>query len=311
MAADVVGLGDQRLLVGVAVRDQGPVGRRDQREPALPDPDAIDHAPHLLEVQFTDQPAGRLVEAHQRHGEHARRQQVVVDAQRRHRDAIEHDRRVGRHGHARRADAARGDDAAILVEQGQLAELAELQDVVPQDGRLLPLLEAGVLELRGEGLQNLGVAGDIAPDLLGTPRRAPPVAGDDRFTRAAAEREDRDQAVADERHDGRERQNQRELAADTADSKAGHGQFVLCQPFIGRRPPEPQRAEDVAPGFDRNLEASADRPGPLAPGEENRRRIVDDRLLEGRDTRLVRVVCRGMLNLVEARRRLPCCCSGA
>jgi hypothetical protein len=38
----------------------------------------------------------------------------------------------------------------VLVEERDLAELAELQDVVLENAILLPLLEAGVLEVGGE-----------------------------------------------------------------------------------------------------------------------------------------------------------------
>ena len=48
-------------------------------------------------------------------------------------------------------------DRAGLVEQRDLAELAELQDVVLEDAVLLPLLEAGVLEVGGQRLQDFGV----------------------------------------------------------------------------------------------------------------------------------------------------------
>ncbi len=229
MTADVRGLGDQRLLVGVAVRDQGAVGRGDEGEPVLADADVVDDAPHLLEVQLADEPAGGLIEAGQADREDAGRQEVVVDPDRRHRDALEHDRRVGRDRDARRADPARGDDAALLVEQRQFAELVELQDVVPEDRRLLPLLEAGVLQLRRQGLEDFGMAGDIPADLLGGPGGDAPIAGDHGLARAALQRHDRDEAVADERHDRGQRQNQRELAADAADSEPGHGQLRVCR----------------------------------------------------------------------------------
>ena len=46
---------------------------------------SIDHPPHFLEAELADEPAGRLVQARQVDGEDAGRQQVVVDADRRHR----------------------------------------------------------------------------------------------------------------------------------------------------------------------------------------------------------------------------------
>src|SRR5258708_5968456 len=45
-------------------------------------------------------------------------------------------------------------------------------------------------------------------------------------------------------------------------------------PPIVDRPPEPQRAQDVAARLDGNLEPSAHGPRPLTPGQKDCRRIV-------------------------------------
>ena len=71
-----------------------PSGATTSAKPCSPMRMPVDHPPHLFEAELADQPAGRLVEARQRNGEDARRQQVVVDADRRHRDAVEDERRV-------------------------------------------------------------------------------------------------------------------------------------------------------------------------------------------------------------------------
>ena len=55
-------------------------------------------------------------------------------------------------------DAAGGNRAAGFVEQRDLAELAELQDVVLDDAILLPGLQIGVLQVGAERLQDVGVA---------------------------------------------------------------------------------------------------------------------------------------------------------
>ena len=72
MAAHVARLRDQRLLVGIAVRDQLAVRGDDQRVAVLADADAIDHPPHFFEAELAGQPAGRLVEVRQVDGEHRR-----------------------------------------------------------------------------------------------------------------------------------------------------------------------------------------------------------------------------------------------
>ena len=115
VAAHVARLRDERLLVGVAVRDQLAVGRDDQREAVLADADAVDHPPHLFEAELADEPAGRLVQAREVDGEQRGRQQVLVDADRRHRRR----RRWSAAASfgivdARLADAARGDSARRL-----------------------------------------------------------------------------------------------------------------------------------------------------------------------------------------------------
>ena len=107
-----VDLRDERLLVGIAVRDQLAVGRDDHREAVLADADAVDHPPHLLEAELADEPAGRLVEARQVDGE-----DVVGSRSSSTRigdidDALEPGAVALRDLDARLADTARGDGRA-------------------------------------------------------------------------------------------------------------------------------------------------------------------------------------------------------
>ena len=232
VVAHVARLRDERLLVGIAVRDQLAVGRDDQREAVLADADLIDHPPHLFEAELADEPAGRLVQARQVDGEDDGRQQVLVDADRRHRDAVD-DQRARLSGTATRgcADAARGDHRAGFVEQRDLAELAELQDVVLEDPILLPCLEAGVLQVGGERLQQRGVGDDVAADFLGGAGGDVLVAGDDRLAGAALERQDRDEAVGEQRHDG----GDAPAAARTGWRCAGFSSLISFGSRAGRR----------------------------------------------------------------------------
>ena len=131
-----------------------------------------------------------------------RRQQVVVHSNGRHRDAAQHQRGVLGNLHARGADAARGDQRAGSVEECNLPELAELQDVILEDAILLPLLQARVLEVRGERLEELGIGRDVAADFFGGARRDVQVAADNRIASAALQRENRHEAVDEERDDG-------------------------------------------------------------------------------------------------------------
>ena len=88
------GLRDQRLLVGVTVRDQLAAGRDDHREPVIADADLVDHPPHFFQAELAGEPAGRLVQVREPDREHRGRQQVLVDANRRHRDAVDRQLRV-------------------------------------------------------------------------------------------------------------------------------------------------------------------------------------------------------------------------
>ena len=101
----------------------------------------------------TSQPDG-LVQAREVDGEHRRRQQIVVDADRRHRDAVDDRRRVLRD--RRRAARRRGSRrrAAPASSNSVISRNSRnCEDVVLEDAILLPLLEAGVLQVGGERLQ--------------------------------------------------------------------------------------------------------------------------------------------------------------
>ena len=87
---------------------------------------------------------------------------------------------AARDGDAGFPDAARGDGRAGFVEQRDLAELAELQDVVLENAVLLRLRQARVLQIGGERLEELGVGRDVAADFLGGAGGDVQVALDDR-----------------------------------------------------------------------------------------------------------------------------------
>ena len=116
------------FLSGIAVRDQRAVRGDDEREAVLADPDAIDHPPHFLEAELADQPAGRLVEAGQVDGEDRGRQQSSSTPdwrhRRRRRSCVASSSGIETRGVPTRLDAI---DLAALVEQRDLAELAELR----------------------------------------------------------------------------------------------------------------------------------------------------------------------------------------
>ena len=89
MRVQVPGLRDERLLVGIAVGQQCAVGGDDQGVSMRANADFVDHPPHLLEAEFANQPSRRLIETRQMNGKRRRRQQILVDTNRRHGDAVD------------------------------------------------------------------------------------------------------------------------------------------------------------------------------------------------------------------------------
>ena len=237
-------LGDERLLVGVAVRDQLASRRDDHRVAMLADADAVDHAPHLLERELASQPAGALVQAREADDERRRRQEIFVDADRRHVHALDDRRRVLGDDDPRLAGAARHDRRAGFVKQRDLAELAELEDVVLEDLILLPALETGILQVGRQRFQQRRVADDVATDFFGRSRGDVDVAGDDGVVRAALEREQGDGAVGQQRNDRRHADEQRESGSDVPNPKLHPSN---CGWLVGYR----QRASKavVYPGY--------------------------------------------------------------
>ena len=134
------------------------------------------------------------------------------------------------HDNARLADAARRHHGAVLVEQRDLTELAELQDVVFENLILLPPVEAGVLEVGGECLQQLGVGDDVAADLFGGADGDILVAVDDRLAGAALQGEDRHEAVGEQRYDSGDAEEQRETRGDVPDPHVSSGSPAGVRP---------------------------------------------------------------------------------
>ena len=259
------------------MREQRAVGRNHHRVAVLADANPIHHPPHFLEAELPDQHAGRLIQVAEVNGKDAGRQQVVVDAQRRERDAVERDRRVRRNGDTRPADAARGQGGAGFVEEADLAEFAEPEDVVLEDAVLLPRLQAGVLQIGGERREDLRVLDEIAADFLGGAGGDVRVAGDDGFVGAAPQRQDGDDAERDERDDGGGSEEEREADGDAANVNRHQGISVPGCLCVLDRFPEPQRAENVAARLGgRHRKTSTDSAGAHRPRQEDCRGVIQE-----------------------------------
>ena len=160
-----------------------------------------------------------LVQAREADDERRCRQEIFVDADRRHIHALDDRRRVLGDDDPRLAGAARHDGRAGFVEQRDLAELAELENVVLEDLILLPALEAGVLQVGRQRFQQCRVADDVATDFFRRSRGDVDVAGDDGVVGAALEREQGDGTVREQRDDGRDADEQRESGGDVPNPK--------------------------------------------------------------------------------------------
>ena len=101
---------------------------------------------------------------------------------------------------------------------------SKLQHVVLEDPILLRLLQAGVLQIGGERLQDFGVADDVATDFFGGARDDVEVAGDDGIARPSLERDQRPDAVPNERQHRRDGENDGKSCGDMTDS------HVSCEP---------------------------------------------------------------------------------
>jgi hypothetical protein len=187
---EIIAARDARLLVRVPMRDQLAVCRDHEGVSLLADANLIDHPPHFFEIEFAGQPAGRLVEVGQPDRKRRGREQLVIDPDRRHQHAVDADGAAEAvHVDPRLADAARHQRGAVLGKQSDLAELPELEDVVLEDLILLAAIEAGVLEVGGERLEQVGVRHDVTADLFGGAGGDVLVAGDDGIVSALLQRQ--------------------------------------------------------------------------------------------------------------------------
>lgn len=179
--------GDQRLSIGVSVSEQLAPRVDQQRDAALADPDPADHAPQLLDAELADEPAAALGSPPDGQRHRSGRQPVVVEGDRRHRDAkgTRHDRFRDRQPRA--TEVARGFDLTGRAELGQLAELRKPGHEVLEDAVLLIDREVRVLQVGRERLEDLEVGGDVATDLLANLFGDDPVSLLDRDFRAGAE----------------------------------------------------------------------------------------------------------------------------
>ena len=306
MVRHVARLRDERLLVGIAVRDERAVGRDDQREAVLADADAVDHPPHFLEAELADQPAGGLVEARQVDGEDA-----SSAAGRRRRGSATSTTPSSVDGAPARESATRGWPTRLVATGAPASSNSVIsrnsrncEDVVLEDAVLLPRLQAGVLQVGGERLQD---ARRWSRRSGGSPRRRAwrrsgcrrrPT----RACRAAARGARRRRRRAAARRPRSARSSAKRVAMWRMLKR--HAVSVAAGGLAGRPAARGAACARMSrPGSAGHVEARADRARALAPGEEDRRRIVDDGPLKRRDAGPVLVVGRGVADRDRARRR--------
>ena len=187
MGRHLVATCDARFLVRVAVREQLTLGGDDRGVTLIPDADPIHHPPEFLEVDSADEPS-LILPVTEASGEDGCRQQIVVHGKARHQNAVDLGAVRARDRHGRFAQAAGDCRAPVLVNERQFPEFRKLEDVILEDSVLLPRRQSGLLQVRGDGFENLDAAGHVQIDLLADLPRDVQVALDDGFLSAIAER---------------------------------------------------------------------------------------------------------------------------
>ena len=149
------------------------------------------------------------------------RQQIVVDADRRHRRRRRSvERRVLGNRDARLADAARWRSCAPASSNSVISRNSRnCEDVVLEDASCCRGSRPVSCRSAASAFSSSALVDDVAADFLGGARGDVLVAGDDRFAGAALQRQDRDDAVGEQRHDGRGAEEQRESRGDVPNPK--------------------------------------------------------------------------------------------
>ena len=157
----------RRFLFGIAVGDEALLLRDQERVALAADTNAIDRAPQLLERDLTHHPRRFPAAGHHPDGNRRARQAVLVELERRDVDAVGAD--VGGFGNRQRgvADAACGNDPPACAEERDLAKLREIENVVLEDPRLLPVLHVDAAKRESERLQDARVVVEVLGDALG------------------------------------------------------------------------------------------------------------------------------------------------
>jgi hypothetical protein len=183
------------------VREELAFVRHDQCVALFADPDAVDHPPHRFEVQAADQPPA-AVAIHQTHRDDRGRQQVVVNREPRDQCPFDVDAFGPRNADRRSVKSARYGWPPCVIEQRQLPEFGELKNEVLEDAILLPALEAGLLQIGADGLENLHAAGNVQLDLFSHLAGNVEVADDNSLLGAAPQGDDRHRTIRQERQYG-------------------------------------------------------------------------------------------------------------
>jgi hypothetical protein len=213
------------------------------------------------------------------HRHHRRRQQVIVDGEARHQRAGDVDAvRAGDVG-GRCAETTGHHRHARFIEQRELGELGEVEHEVLEDAVLLPALQAGLLKVGGDGVEDLDAAGDVELDLFGDAPGDVQVAVDDGLLRAAADRQDRHRTVGEQRQHRRSGHQEREACRDLL-----HCTEADC---TGAEPADQRQKDDIGsrPGSCTTLELASDDSRAFVPGEEDGRGIVHEHALQSRGRR--------------------------
>jgi hypothetical protein len=89
-----------------------------------------------------------------------------------------------------------------MVEERNLAKLREIEDMIPEDPRLLPRVHVSIEQLGTDGPQDPNIVIKVQLDAIRHLCGDLKVAGRNRILRASSKVSDRYQSVQDERSDG-------------------------------------------------------------------------------------------------------------
>jgi hypothetical protein len=190
------------LLIRIAVGNEVSSAGNEQRESFPSDVDLINSSPQLFQGDFSHQPASVAFTRTQSNGNQRRWKHVFIKLQRSDVNARFRDVRWIGQTQPVIEQPTGCQEAAPMVEERNLAKLREIEDMIPEDPRLLPRVHVSIEQLGTDGPQDPNIVIKVQLDAIRHLCGDLKVAGRNRILRASSKVSDRYQSVQDERSDG-------------------------------------------------------------------------------------------------------------